>query len=88
MAVFSGTRDYYPGSCLSCDTSVEYKVDIYVILRATDGWCIIYPLSSIMQYTNKRSNGEKASIRTMGVECVGIPLIGYVNPRPVFPNFR
>ena len=41
--------------------------DTYVIIRALGGSCIICPLSSIMEFTNKRSNGEKASKRTMGV---------------------
>ena len=43
------------------------QYDTYVIIRALGGSCIICPLSSIMEFTNKRSNGEKASKRTMGV---------------------
>ena len=43
------------------------QYDTYVITRALGGSCIICPLSSIMEFTNKRPNGEKASIRMVGV---------------------
>ena len=52
--------------CRAIQVSTK-QYDTNVITRALGGSCIICPLSSIMEFTNKMSNGEKASIRTMGV---------------------
>ena len=64
-----------------------------MIVRAKDGCYIICHLPLILQCTDKISNDEKASMRTIrflveSVECVNVFLTVQPNLRSVFLNFR
>ena len=76
LCLLSMLGDHHAGFCMSCDTRVDLKIQnttSTVIVRGTGGRSIICPLSSIIpiQNTYKRSNDEKASMRTMGASGIG-----------------